>query len=51
MNTEIRIVIADDHPIVRRGLRQVIETEACLKVVAEADDGEAALARIQELKP
>ena len=51
MNTEIRIVIADDHPIVRSGLRQVIEAEASLKVVAEADDGEAALARIEELNP
>lgn len=51
MNIETRIVIADDHPIVRSGLRRVIESEASLKVVAEADDGEAALARIQELKP
>src|SRR5437660_7155637 len=49
--SEIRIVIADDHPIVRRGLRQVIEAEASLKVVAEADDGEAALSRIEDLKP
>ncbi|HKQ06925.1 MAG TPA: response regulator transcription factor [Blastocatellia bacterium] len=51
VNTEIRILIADDHPIVRRGLRQVIEAEACLKVVGEADDGEAALVQIQELRP
>src|SRR5881296_881025 len=49
--SEIRIVIADDHPIVRRGLRQVIEAEVSLKVVAEADDGEAALGRIEDLKP
>lgn len=48
---EIRIIIADDHPIVRRGLRQVIEGDARLKVLAEADDGEQALAMIQELKP
>ena len=49
--SQIRIVIADDHPIVRKGLRQVIEGDPQLKVVAEADDGEAALQRIQELQP
>lgn len=51
MADEIRIVIADDHPIVRRGLRQAIESDEKLKVVAEADDGEAALRQIQELRP
>ena len=39
MNNEIRIVIAADHPIVRQGLRQAIETDPGLKVVAEAGDG------------
>lgn len=48
---EIRVIIADDHPIFRRGLRQVLETDSRLKIVAEADDGEAALARIEELRP
>ena len=42
----IRIVIADDHPIVRKGLRQVIEEEQDLKVVGEASDGEACVALI-----
>lgn len=51
MATEIRIVIADDHPIVRRGLRQTIESDPALKVVAEAADGDAALALIETLKP
>jgi DNA-binding NarL/FixJ family response regulator len=51
MDSEIRVVIADDHPVVRRGLRQGIEADPRLKVVGEADDGEAALARIQDLKP
>jgi DNA-binding NarL/FixJ family response regulator len=48
---EIRIVIVDDHPIVRKGLRQVIEEEPDLKVVAEAGDGEAGLASIEKLRP
>jgi len=51
MSDEIRIVIADDHPIVRKGLRQVIEEEPDLRVVAEAGDGEAGLALIQKLQP
>ncbi|MDQ3062432.1 MAG: response regulator transcription factor, partial [Acidobacteriota bacterium] len=48
---EIRIVIADDHQLVRRGLRQTIEADAALKVVAEAGDGQAALEKIRELSP
>ena len=51
MSDEIRIVIADDHPVVRKGLRQVIEEEPGLKVVAEAGDGETGLGLIQTLQP
>ena len=51
MMPEIRIIIADDHPIVRQGLRQVIEREADLKVLAEADDGVVALEQIVAFKP
>jgi DNA-binding NarL/FixJ family response regulator len=48
---QIRILIADDHPIVRKGVRQSLEEDANLTVIAEAGDGETALALIQELKP
>ncbi len=51
MSEEIRIVIADDHPIVRKGLRSSIEEDPDLIVVGEASDGEAALAIIKKLKP
>ncbi|HEY3841141.1 MAG TPA: response regulator transcription factor [Bryobacteraceae bacterium] len=47
----IRIVIADDHAVVRKGLRGVIEEEPDLKVTGEATDGESAFFLVQELKP
>jgi DNA-binding NarL/FixJ family response regulator len=51
MEHEIRIIIADDHPLLRRGLRSTIEADPGLRVVAEAADGELALAEIERLKP
>jgi DNA-binding NarL/FixJ family response regulator len=43
MGNEIRVLIADDHPIFRQGLRQIIEAQRELTVVAEAADGGQAL--------
>ena len=51
MADEIHIVLADDHPVVRKGLKLSIEEGAGLKVVGEAADGEAALALIKNDKP
>jgi DNA-binding NarL/FixJ family response regulator len=51
MTEPIRLVVADDHPIVRQGLRQVIEKDPGLKIVAEAGDGQTALDQIKATLP
>ncbi len=51
MNEEISVLIADDHPIFRRGLRAVIESDSAMKIVGESVDGEIALAEIERLEP
>jgi DNA-binding NarL/FixJ family response regulator len=49
--SQIRILIVDDHALVRLGLRTLLENEADLKVVAEAQDGEEALVQIENHRP
>ncbi len=48
---QIRVLIADDHAVVRSGLHSILEMEGDLAVVAEANDGHQALALTQELLP
>lgn len=48
---KIRILLADDHRIVRAGVRQLLESASDLQVIAEAGDGEEAQAFIQKYKP
>jgi|UniRef100_A0A7C3UYU8 DNA-binding NarL/FixJ family response regulator len=48
---EIRIIIADDHKIVRQGLRTLLEREPDMVVVAEAEDGRKTLAMVKEHVP
>ena len=49
--TAARILIADDHALVREGLRTMLSGEVGLEVVAEANDGQQALALCRELRP
>ena len=51
MNSPLRIIIADDHPIVRRGLCDVIASDPGLQLVGQAGNGEEALQLIAELRP
>jgi NarL family two-component system response regulator LiaR len=48
---KIRILIADDHAVVREGTRQILEQEADLEIVAEAADGEEAVKLAGKNKP
>lgn len=45
------VLIADDHPIFRQGLKHVLESLSWLKVIGEADNGESALILIDRLQP
>jgi DNA-binding NarL/FixJ family response regulator len=47
----LRVLIADDHPVVRGGLRALIDSLAGLEVVGEAADGESAVREAQLLRP
>lgn len=47
----IRVLLADDHPLVRAGVRKVLEQQARVTVVGEAGDGDEALKLLAELEP
>ena len=47
----ITIVIADDHAIVRQGLKKILKEEKDIRVVGEAKDGRDAVNKVQDLKP
>ena len=50
-NGLITVFIADDHVLVREGLRLIIESQSDMKVVGEASDGQEAWTRIRDLRP
>ncbi len=51
MADKIRIVIADDHPIVRRGLRTLLKTQSDMELVGEAENGVQAVQIVNALRP
>lgn len=51
MSDIIRVYLADDHPIVRRGIRDLLDTEPDMVVVGEADNGREAVAGVEALAP
>lgn len=46
----IRVVLADDHAVVRKGVREFLEEDEAIHVVAEASDGEEAVALVAREK-
>jgi NarL family two-component system response regulator LiaR len=51
MNKPIRIFVADDHDIVRKGLRTLINSETEMELIGEASDGVEAVLKVRSLKP
>ncbi len=49
--SQIRVVLADDHAVVRKGIREFLEEDSTIRVVAEASDGVEAVALIAREKP
>jgi len=47
----VRVLLVDDHPVVRQGLRALLSTQDGIEVVGEAEDGEAAVAAAERLSP
>ena len=51
MNNEIKVLLVDDHAIMRKGLLLLLSEEADITVVGEAEDGEQAIERVRALQP
>ena len=51
MNRELYLLIVDDHPVFRRGLREIIEERPEFKIVGEASDGDTGIRLVDECKP
>jgi two-component system response regulator NreC len=49
--TKIRVLLAEDHTIVRKGIRSLLDDQANIEVVGEAEDGREAIEKVEELSP
>jgi len=47
----IRVLLADDHAVIREGLRHILNGQKDMEVIGEEEDGQGALKRVRELKP
>lgn len=50
-NDKIRVLLADDHAVVRTGLRLIIDSQGDMTVIGEAEDGLEAIQKVQEMQP
>jgi DNA-binding NarL/FixJ family response regulator len=48
---QVRVLIADDHPVARRGLRALLKTDPAFRIVGEAADGAESLRLVERLRP
>ncbi len=51
MSEQIKVLIVDDHPLFRQGLRDLLDTDPIMNVVGEAADGEVAIEAVYDIKP
>jgi len=51
MKPEVTVLVVDDHPLLRHGLREVIGSNSRFKIIGEASDGEEALRQLTSLQP
>ena len=51
MESKIKVLIADDHPLFRQGIKQILELEKDITVVAQASNGSEAVLMAREYKP
>ncbi|MHB8778965.1 MAG: response regulator transcription factor [Anaerolineales bacterium] len=49
--TKIRVLLADDHAVLRAGIRALLDMQRDIEVIGEAGDGQQAVARVRELQP
>jgi NarL family two-component system response regulator LiaR len=51
MMSQIRVLIVDDHAVVRKGIQMFLSTEPCIQAVGEAEDGQEAVRQAKSLRP